>query len=637
MTQTEGAPPPMPPRTPLTPQTKPHNVVVDDRVTLQVRREADEACARISGIHGHDANGMLHVGQFVVGASLGSAKVSFMKMPVALVQKELARLKSISKPYSLLIADSLGQVNALAAAGTPDTSSGNPYRRRSASGGYAATPTPGTVKARAHTNPQEVTPPPSHFDTEASQHARSNGQFRLGTPMTPVQENRAAFSTPKSTPGRASAPPPMMLTPATLAFASPASLPAGQDGGERPSTSSGVMQSGDVVRIQASLEKLRAQRLAFERLKADNAKKDARIRALTQQNHQLRNSLAGAQETIDAQSRLYGDLEVALERVQGLEARLEEKNADVDKIREAARSAENFLLESLDQEKKAREEERVAAVKEAELLREELHSEHDRAQSEELRVRELQSQVATLDGQLETARIALEDLRASEDDRYASSRRELETIKADRDHQRQRLAELEERNETQATSLTDTVSALSAADQRVNLLSSTIEELEENTVLLRKQLHESERKHAGVVKDLSERLKDSDQRLLRKQRDLDEARTKVSQLEQVREERTADSSDVRQELARKERQVANLEESLQRARAQHEAHERRLAESASKLETLHQRLLAEVARSANLAQSLEAERRLCRDWASQRLDLLDQFCKEEEELSRLTK
>mmetsp|Transcript_10415 Transcript_10415/g.20510 ORF Transcript_10415/g.20510 Transcript_10415/m.20510 type:complete len:637 (+) Transcript_10415:165-2075(+) len=623
----------VPPHTPQMQQSNSvRRVTVDERVTIQVRRDAQEPSSRIAAVHGIVAgDSSLMPGQVLVGASLGSAKVSFVKMPVALVQKELARLKSISKPFSIIVADSMEDIELEMTSRTPETSG----RGRLGSANSAVSmPTPGTRQARAHNNPQEVTPPPPKFNLAAYEQERFHQKADVN-PMTPLQENRAAFSTPHSTPGRGVGRL-VGMTPGTM-VASPASVPPSFGDRQEEASIMGMMRSGDVVRIQASLEKLRSQRLAFERTKADSAKKDVRIRALTQQNQQLRNSLAGAQETIDSQGRLYGDLEVALERVQVLETRVEEKEKEIAKAREAARSSESFLMEALDQEKKAREDDRAQAEKDLELAQDELRSEHDRAQSEELRVRELQTRINALEEQLDEARISLEDLRSSDEDRFASAQRELETIKADRDHLYKRNKELEERTETQATTLSDTLSALSTAEQRITLLGSTIEELEENTVLLRKQLHESERKHASVVKDLSERLKDSDQRIIRKQRELDDARTKIKQLEHVREETTADSTDIKQTLMRKDRQLANLQESLQRSQAQNQAQERRLLDTNNKMENLHQRLLAEVSRSANLAQNLEAERRLCRDWASQRLDLLDQFCREEEELSRLAK
>lgn len=161
-------------------------------------------------------------------------------------------------------------------------------------------------------------------------------------------------------------------------------------------------------------------------------------------------------------------------------------------------------------------------------------------------------------------------------------------------------------------------------------------ELEQSTVMLRKHALEVERRHANAAQEFSSKAGALDARLAQAVRDRDDARGRAQACEDRHREELAAHASTRADLLRRERELGNQRDAASRLQPQHRAAEARLGDAKARLDAVHGKMLEERNRSAALSKKLEVERRACRDWASQRLDLLDQFCDEEKQFRKLT-
>jgi len=561
-------------------QQKFRKVVVDDRTQIDVCLQHGEDCVRISGIRGFTVSGNVRVGQFLIGAALGSARVSFVSLSQPLVEKELMRLKSIKKPFSLLIADELDHHRDTNPETERTLSPEKSYRRRVFAGATNSTPD-------RELNPQEFTPQRNGKSPDVTVDAREKVESEDGEHHHDVD----AVSV--------------------------------------------ILRDHDVAKIQASLEKLRSDRLAVERMKSESVKKDAKIIQLVKENEKLRSQLATHKMQIDSQKRLFSELELSKEKVTMLETRLEQKERELNEIRERSVATEEFLQTSLDQEKMARQEEKEESERNLEIMREELRRAEEDSRAGTLRVNELREEMQMLSHLFHEEKNAMQDLRAREDDRYASVQRSMEALQVERDELLLKTQRLELKEEDHLNTERNLRNALNTAEERANLLVGTTKELEENNVMLRKQLLEAERKHSDIVDNISMRLKDSDHRVVHLQRDLDDTKNKIHHLESTRNGTSSEYNQLKTELLRKEQELQATKEALHRLTTQRKSMETQLSQASKKLETVHNRMLTEMSRSASLAKKLEIERRSCRDWAKQRLDLLEQFCEEEQRFRKL--
>jgi hypothetical protein len=669
------------------------SVVVDSGVVLAVRRGAEEACVRVAEVSGFPANGALRAGAFLVGAALGSARLSFIKMPAAMVENELARLRATRKAYSLLVAESLPEdavasleqrLNLPAGLGSPSSSAGTPGRARPGSA-YRAAPSSSSsgssdnntisssnissiiIGSRSNNNPQELTPAVPRFDVDIVSPVRGKARTESANTDASLDCREQSSNSPlHSAPGSphalaaAQAPHPshsqqhlqqhlhqqqherhLQQQQNQQGGTAAARTPAGafnqaRQPQEHADGLSSLLQFGDLGRFQQSLHKLRSQRFAIERLRADLAARDARVAALERDHEQQRAALEAAQAEADQRARLEGELGVARDHARALERRSAEREVALEALRASASAAEDFLRSAVAQEQQAREQERSNWGKQEEVLREQLAVARLDAQGEGHRA-------DALEGELQEARLALAEAAAAEEgmravhaEQSAALRRALEAAQADRDELFAKLAAARTESEAAAVALKATREALAAAEQRASLLAGTVEELEQNVALLRKQLVEGEQRQAARLTDAHERARAAEKQLAFKSSQLDAAERRAEQAKEALRAEQAELAGVKQLLARADKEADNRRLQTQRLQAALEQADERLRHSAQRTDQLHARALEERARASLLEQRLEAERRQCAEWASARLDLLDQFCEEEHKMRGVT-
>uniref|UniRef100_A0A7S2SML8 Uncharacterized protein n=1 Tax=Mucochytrium quahogii TaxID=96639 RepID=A0A7S2SML8_9STRA len=550
----------------------------DSHVQIQVERRGDEDCVRISRF---DRDGYrseeTHVGQYLLGATLGSAQISFNKLPLQLVQKELDRLRSVRKPYSLILSNVPGQL-------PPNMGS---ERNVSVSPRF-----PDLKENVLSNNPQERTP----FRTCKTPDPRASSKFEIGekkvTSFTPGPNN------------------------ATQAYR-------------------GAPGIDDVTKIQASLERLRNQRLMMEKLKTENERKDIRVRSLSKQVESLRSDLASAQEEVETQSRVFAELAVHKATIQGLERELSEERERFSQNRESSTATLDQVKRVLDQEKRDRESERAELETKINALSVELEGERVRHQSAALDKNQLAVDLAHTRKELEETQTSMEMLKSKENARYAALERSMQSLQINLDDSTERLKIVSIENETRTVSLKRTNEALSSSEERANLLVGTIAELEENNILLRKQLLAAETSNTSSNSKFAEKLHTVENELSEKKTLIAQLTKSLTLLKDKYNTECADHKDTRSSLLRKTQEGTNSVDALKRVTAQYNQAKNKITELNSKVEQLHTQMLQERTRCSTLAQQLEAEKNACRSWANDRLELLTQFCEEEERFRKL--
>uniref|UniRef100_A0A7S2RFG3 Uncharacterized protein n=1 Tax=Mucochytrium quahogii TaxID=96639 RepID=A0A7S2RFG3_9STRA len=569
-------------------------VLCDERLSVEVQRNGNDDCARVTMIKGLPLSGSLRVGQYLLGASLGSAKISFNKLPLALVQKELGRLKSIRKHYSLIVTDYIET-------GEPDAEIeriNSPLHR--------------TPEKSHHysLNPQERTPPPSFklpkSDSSPSSRMEVASKERWSDKSAKEQEQEPA----------------------------PSSGASSIINGDASKLTS-MLQFNDVSKIQASLERLRGQRVMMERLKSESAKKDVRIQGLTKQLQSLRTDLSSALDQVHENSRVHANLQVAEEKISIMETKLAEKDEEIERVKNVSVGNADFLKTSLDQEKKNRESDRVEQESIRETLMEELEVIRVEKQMETQTKQQLQVDITLLRKQLDEATSTIEDIKCREAEKYSVLQRNFQSLQLERDALFDKVRTLEMENESRSDALKCTTEALTSAEQRANLLNATIQELEENTVQLRKELLDSERRFSSKMTESKEQNSCLDNLLTEKSNEIALLEKKLTVFKDRFNNELADHKDTRSAYIRKSQELDNMVQSMKRLSEQHSTLQVRLGQANATVDGLHKEMLRERERSSKLSLQLESEKSASREWATSRLELLNQFCEEEERFRRL--
>ena len=142
-----------------------------------------------------------------------------------------------------------------------------------------------------------------------------------------------------------------------------------------------------------------------------------------------------------------------------------------------------------------------------------------------------------------------------------------------------KLQAAQREHEARGLTLQSCREALQAAEQRASLLSGTITELEENVVVLRKQLLETDRRGASRESQLSERTKLAEKQLTYRLSELQEVSRKKEVLsDKLRAEKAAGVA-ARQEAGRVGKQAENAALALQRLKVAHAAAGERLTQA----------------------------------------------------------
>mmetsp|Transcript_19440 Transcript_19440/g.34665 ORF Transcript_19440/g.34665 Transcript_19440/m.34665 type:complete len:659 (+) Transcript_19440:325-2301(+) len=584
-------------------QQQADRVVVNEGVQVQVQRNEGEGCCRVIHVDGFPFEGALRPGIFLVGAALGSAKVSFVDMPQTAVIAELNKLRSMRKAYTLLVSEicpiqQQQQLLEHTLVLEQDEEKYQPVDARTPRNRYFGSAPGPAYRMRSTFNPQEQTPQVPRFEIES------------------VTSNYGrAYSTSKNRPN---------VQRSTDVMASPS----------RESLQGVMDHWSDMNRFQASLERLKMQRATLERLKADLTRKDTRVSALEKENEKLRKDLRVTQETVDEQAKFVAQLEIAKEKIKILESKLSQRDAALVAAKSGASATEEFLRASLEQEKAAREANRADHCKAQELLREQTAQAKARAQGLEHQVGQLKGELQEYHNRLAHSQTELTESHSRQVERLDAVQRALSRAQEERENAIRELRDAQVENEKSSVIIKSLRETVSVAEQRSLSLESKISELDLTILATKKQFMAVEKTDTAKLTELKDKIKHLERELVRKTNELAQSDRKLEEVRNQLESEKKDHKDIRGVLLRKEKELMNQLQAFHRLQALYETAEARLGEASSNLEQAHVELLNERGHNARLEQSLEAERRKCAEWASARLELLDQFCDEEARLRK---
>lgn len=386
-------------------------------------------------------------------------------------------------------------------------------------------------------------------------------------------------------------------------------------------------------RANKSLERLRNQRVAMERLKAESSKKDIRIQSLAESVDRLEKELVNAKSTIQNQSTLRGELAAAKEKIDLLESALKSKEHEMGSNLKKSKAMEELLRTSLRQEKEKREKDKSDSARDLSDVKTRLAKERQDKFNLRVQTQEMRAEINTLEANLVKEKAHAKKLALAHEERVATLEREISNLQTKEKQAGERLKKAQLVNEEQKEIIRNTQSLLAAAKEEQAFLQKSVKELESSTRSLRSKLIQTERKNAIEMENVKRKLQNTLDELNEKSSVCEKQKAELFSMQRRLDGETKAKNDATNMLIQRELELANANSLVERGSEQLAHAEEQLRTANDKVDQLHKRMLVEMGKASNLQQQLEMSRAEYQDWARARMHLLEKFCEEEERFS----